>query len=489
MYAPLYRHLLLPAFDRLKGRRTFAYWERFEQTQWLSAEKHEKGQFAALHDLLAHAFATCPWYREQWQELGLSLARMQSLRDFQHWPLVTREDIAAHRTQMRSTLPMRLISKSTGGSSGVPLAFDLNSDSNDRRTAMMWRGYRWGGGEPGTRQLFVWGGALQNTPLWKRCKLALHTAFDNRRVINCFEFTPGKMARHAETLDRFRPDAIIAYTTPLYEFARYLEETGRTVRPPKSILVGAEKLHDFQRLLIERVLGAPVFETYGSREFMLIGAECEHHAGLHLSQENLLVEILDDDGRATPAGDEGNVVITDLFNFGMPFIRYVNGDRAVAGFEQCPCGRGLPLLKKVTGRTLDTLETPDGRKVPGELFPHLLKDFPAVRRFQVVQSDPRTIRVKLVAPQLSHDDREFITAGLRAVTGWMVDLEVEVVDDIPLTKAGKLRVVVRGSPDPALPTTAGLPSIWETCGPASVRGQETRAQPSASNFVNASSGP
>ena len=105
MYGPLYRHLLLPAFDRLKGRRTFAYWERFEQTQWLSAEKHEKRQFAALRDLLTHVFATCPWYRERWQEIGLSLARMQSLRDFQRWPLLTREDIVAHRAQMRSTRP------------------------------------------------------------------------------------------------------------------------------------------------------------------------------------------------------------------------------------------------------------------------------------------------------------------------------------------------------------------------------------------------
>jgi phenylacetate-CoA ligase len=175
---------------------------------------------------------------------------------------------------------------------------------------------------------------------------------------------------------------------------------------------------------------------------MLIGAECERHSGLHLSQENLLVEVLDDEGRPTPAGEEGNVVVTDLFNYGMPFIRYVNGDRAIAGFAPCPCGRGLPLLKKVTGRTLDTLTTPDGRRVPGELFPHLLKDFPAVRRFQVVQPDPGTIRVKLVAPQLSRNEHELITAGIRSVTGWIVNLEVEVVDNIPLTKAGKLRVVV-----------------------------------------------
>jgi len=164
---------------------------------------------------------------------------------------------------------------------------------------------------------------------------------------------------------------------------------------------------------------------------MLIGAECERHDGLHLSQENLYVEILDDAGRPTPAGEEGNVVITDLFNYGMPFIRYVNGDRAVAGWKTCPCGRGLPLLTKVTGRRLDTLETTDGRKVPGEFFPHLLKDYAAVRRFQVVQSTRDTITIKLVAPDFSDSDRESLLAAIRVCAGWEVHLDLQLVSEIP----------------------------------------------------------
>src|SRR5690606_25431630 len=144
---------------------------------------------------------------------------------------------------------------------------------------------------------------------------------------------------------------------------------------PRSVIVGAEKLYPFQRKLIEEAFAAPVFETYGSREFMLIAAECDRHEGLHLTSEHLLVEILDEDGRPTPAGEAGNVVITDLYNFGMPFIRYANGDRAIAGWSKCSCGRGLPLLRQVTGRRLDVLHSPDGRRIPGEFFPHCLKDF------------------------------------------------------------------------------------------------------------------
>ena len=300
------------------------------------------------------------------------------------------------------------MTKATGGSSGEPLQFDLDSGSNDRRTAMMWRGYNWAGGTPGTRQLYVWGTAVGKIPAWKRMKKELHQRIDNHLVLSCFEFTPDKMRQHFDRMNRYRADVIVAYTNPLYEFARYIQREGLTPVSPKSIIVGAEKLHSFQRDLIEKAFGAPVFETYGSREFMLIGAECDKHSGLHLSMENLLVEVLNDDGSPTPAGQEGNIVITDLFNYGMPFIRYVNGDRAVAGFDLCSCGRGLPLLKQVVGRQLDTLETPDGRKIPGEFFPHLIKDFPAIRRFQVVQETIEQITLKLVVDggSLTAIDRE-----------------------------------------------------------------------------------
>ena len=177
---------------------------------------------------------------------------------------------------------------------------------------------------------------------------------------------------------------------------------------------------------------------------MLIGAECDRHEGLHLTMENLLVEVLDDDGHPTPAGEEGQIAITDLYNYGMPFIRYLNGDRAVAGFASCSCGRGLPLLRKVVGRQLDILTTPSGRQIAGEFFPHLIKDFAPVRRFQVVQSRPEQIILKLVVDKNTWSPawRERLTREIQKQLDDTLQLTLEEVDDIPLTAAGKLRVVV-----------------------------------------------
>jgi phenylacetate-CoA ligase len=341
-----------------------------------------------------------------------------------------------------------LLKKATGGSSGVPLAFDLNPDSNDRRMAAWHRGYSWGGAGPGTKQWYLWGTAIGDVSRARRWKDALYNRLYRRRLASCFELSEARIPWFLADLNRYRPDCIVSYTNPLYSFARSLEERGVSPWSPASIIVGAEKLHDFQRELIERVFQAPVFETYGSREFMLIGGECDRHCGLHLTMENLLVEIVDDDGSPTPPGEEGNVVVTDLTIYWMPFIRYLNGDREIAGFGVCSCGRGLPLLKKVVGRRLDMLETPDGRRVPGELFPHLIKDFPAVRRFQVVQEAPEAIQVKLVVgPDWREETRRLLTGQIKEVIGPSVALDVVLVDDIPLTAAGKLRVVVRSLRD------------------------------------------
>jgi len=433
------------AFETLwKRRKTFTYWRELEQSQWHSAGELRESQIKALRRLLEHAAANCPYYQEAWQALGLRPATVQSLADFRRWPLIERGLIRANRARMRARSPsFRLIKKSTGGSTGEPLHFDLDVEANDRRMAAWHRGYSWAGAPPGTRQWYLWGGALGNVTRAKRLKDRLYYSLYGRRLVNCFFLTDASVPRYLADLNRFRPRTIVAYTNPLYTFARCLEERGLKPFSPHSIIVGAERLHDFQRELIERVFQAPLFETYGSREFTLIGAECDQHRGLHLTAENLVVEVLDDNGRPTPEGQEGNVVITDLTNYGMPFIRYANGDRAIAGFEDCRCGRGLPLLRQVVGRQLDILRTADGRHIPGEFFPHLFKEFPQIRRYQVVQSDVRTIRVRLmVASGIAQTEIASIKRQITEVVGGATIVEIEMTNHIPLAPSGKLQVVI-----------------------------------------------
>lgn len=446
MYQFLHRHVLLAGFESAyKRRKTFRYLRALERSQWFAPERIADLQFDGLRRLLPHAFENCAFYRRQWQERGLDPARLNSPAEFLRWPTIDRNDIRASREQMRAQAPgLKLIAKSTGGSTGEPVQFDLDLDSNDRRTAAAYRGYAWAGATPGTRQLHLWGVPLVEQSRARRLKDTIYHRIHRRRFLSTFGLGERTFHEYLDAMNRIRPHVIVAYTGSLYAFARMIEAKGLRPHSPRSIVVGAEKLHSFQRELIERVFGAPVFETYGSREFMLIGAECDRHCGLHLTQEHLFVEVLNADGSRASEGEEGEVVVTDLYNYGMPFVRYRTGDRAIAGFgASCSCGRGLPLLRAVTGRTMDTLTTPDGRLISGALFPHLLKDFPSVQRFQVVQDQPDHIVLRVIAGTgWVERDRDAIDRIVRSKLGPSVRFELASVDEIPLTAAGKLRVVI-----------------------------------------------
>lgn len=442
--AALHRNLVIRPFESLyHRRRVFRYWRDLEESQWLDRSALQALQFEALRRLVEHAARHCPWYRDSWREAGLGALQLKSIEDFARWPLVTRETVRLQRSAMRTTAPgIRLIPKATGGSSGEPLHFDLDTDSNDRRMAAWFRGYRWAGAGPGTRQFYLWGVPLGDVPEWKRWKLRVYDRIYRRNVVSSFGLSENAVPAVLRQMQRYRPDVVVGYTNPLYEFARSLKERGLQGPPLRGVVVGAEKLHGHQREAIEQAFQAPVFETYGSREFMMMAGECDRHAGLHLVFEHLLVEVVDDDGRPANPGTEGSVVVTDLYNYGMPFVRYLNGDRAIAGFGSCPCGRGLPTLQQVTGRQLDIVVTPDGRRVPGEIFPHLLKDFAAVRRFQVIQERRDEVVLRLVVTGPEPAPLEAIRPILEAALGPRVALKIEIVSEIPVSRSGKLQVVV-----------------------------------------------
>jgi phenylacetate-CoA ligase len=454
----LHRRFLLPAFEGgLKRRKTFPYWKELEQSQWLSIEELEVRQLQSLQRLLSYAGTNCPYYGRRWTELGLNWAENLTREEFTRFPVIDRSTVRENRQQLRSQAPgIRLLSKSTGGSTGAPLSFDYDSDSLDRRFAAWHRGYGWAGARPGTKQFYFWGVPLGDRTLGQRGKDMLYNWLYRRSVVSCFDFREDQAEAVIRRYNHCRPDVLVAYTTPLYYLARAVEERQLRPHPPQAVIVGAEKLYPFQRRQIERAFRAPVFETYGTREFMLLGAECDRHQGLHLSMENCLIEILTDDGRPTAAGEEGNVVVTDLTNYGMPFIRYANGDRAVAGWKTCSCGRGLPLLTQVVGRRLDIIRTPDGRLVPGEFFPHLLKDYPAVRRFQVVQDTLDCVQLHVVLNGAwSKADQAALEKEIRRVLGPAMRCNIAPVSDIPVTAAGKHQVVVNRCPAPGVPAVSG----------------------------------
>lgn len=443
VYENLLRHVVWPAYEGVLRRRdTPRHMRDYEREQWLSPERLEALQMDRLRSLLDWCWHEVPYYRRRWTEIGMRPGDIRSMADFATLPVLTKGDIRHHADELKaSSLKDTLGYKATGGSTGEPLRFGFTRESNDRRVAVMWRGYGWAGSRMGRRTLFLWGGAVGSPSTAHRIKDRIYNAVFARKLLDSFHMNETNLASYAEAIDAYKPEVLVGYVGPLVRLAEWLLATGRHIARPASIIGAAEALHPFQREIIERAFGAPAFNTYGCREFMLIASECEHRDGLHVNADHLVVETLVD-GHPVTHGS-GEVAITDLFNRGMPFIRYVNGDMATHAEHRCPCGRGLPMLASVDGRKLDAIRTPAGHVLPGEFFPHMLKDVPGLQRFQLVQRRLDRLDLSIVRGD-GFDDASlaYIRREVGKVIGDSAELHCHFVDDIPLTRSGKLRVTV-----------------------------------------------
>ena len=443
-YETLFRHVLFPFYETgLRRRRTLAYLAEYERNQWLQPEQIAALQWTKLKRLIEHCHREVPYYQRRWRELGMQPGDIRSIADYQRLPVLTKHDIRSHFEELKAdSFRGQLLYKNTGGSTGEPLRFGYTRESNDRRTAVMWRGYEWAGARMGRRSLFLWGGAVGDPTRSHQIKDRLYHGAFGRRILNTFTMNESNLASYADAIDRYRPEIIVAYVGPLVRLAQWLIAERRPVFRPQAILGAAEALHEFQRQIIEQAFGCPAYNTYGCREFMLIASECEQRNGLHVNADHLVVET------GVPAAAEGgDIVITDLHNYGMPFLRYVNGDLATPDARACACGRGLPLLRRIEGRKLDAIRSADGRILPGEFFPHMLKDVAGLRRYQVVQRALDHLDLLIVRGDDFDDSAlDYIRREVAKVLGDSVEVRCHFVDDIPLTKTGKFRVTVSELP-------------------------------------------
>lgn len=442
MYQPLFTKVLFPFYERLIAKRkTLDYMKEYESNLHLSLSDIEKLQLNKLKHLLCHAYKHCEYYRETWDRIGFDPSTLTSKDQLEALPLVTKQTIQDHYDGfVAKDWATNNIKKTTGGSTGIPFRFELDWESHERRQAVMWRGYGWLGAPLGRKSTYLWGADLAPKSGLARLKDALFHRFYNRIMINSFEMAEDNLGDYVERINAAQSPVIVSYVNPLVTLSKYIIDNNVSVYAPERILTGAEPLFEYQRKVIEKAFNAPVYNTYGCREFMLMAAECSERSGLHINQDHLVLELIDGSGNSSNSGD---VVVTDLHNYGFPLIRYVTGDRATLSEKVCPCGNPLPLLKSIDGRKLDAIRTREGKIIPGEFFPHLIKDYDFVRRFQVIQKAVSGITVKLECfEDPSDQDLGNLSAAMRQLAGDDFGVEFEIVKEIPLTVSGKYRVTV-----------------------------------------------
>jgi phenylacetate-CoA ligase len=450
LYGPLLAKALFPAYEAARGRPTVPLLRYLQATERWSIDALRDLQLGFLRRLLRHAYQHTAHYREVMDERGLRPEDIETIDDLRKLPLLDRDTVRATlHARASGAPPFATIKKSTSGTTGEPVVVEYNDESRHWRDATRWRGYGWAGYRIGNRAFHYWGFGPKNPSWMKRQKVALDHFLKRDLYVDCTPRGEEALAAAVKQLRSWRPHAMVAYAAGAAALAAYVNDHNLRDWKDFPVLVGAERLWPKDREQIERAFG-PAFETYGCREVMLMSSECEAHDGMHTSMETMIVEILvrEPDGsmRAARPGETGEVVITDLHNLACPMIRYVNGDMAVAHAEgPCSCGRTLTKIGPVEGRTTETLRDGRGNAVGGLVFNILFGVMDQVaKKFQVVQKADGRVVMKVV-PTLGDVLPESNSQAIHQFAQKYLPgapFAIEYVNDIPLTAAGKRKVVV-----------------------------------------------
>ncbi|HKQ75643.1 MAG TPA: hypothetical protein VJ810_18235 [Blastocatellia bacterium] len=415
-------------FEGMSFRREAAAWSHEQKMEWI---------LRRLRFCVRRAYRETIYYRELFDRIGFDPRVDFSFEDFSQLPALSREDVDRAGDQIVSDRlpPERLRRDSTGGSTGKPTQIWMGPEESGWRESSGEMFMRRLGLPSGTRTAYFWGHHLD--PLaTDTLRARVHGFISNTRMFNCFRLSPEVFESVHREFERWRPTCIVAYATSLGQMAEYILERGyRPNYPSRCLVTGAEKLIPHHRSLVEAAFGRPVHERYGGRDVGFVAYQMDPAKShdFEIDWADLLVEPETD-------GPESSILITKLHADGMPMIRYRNDD-----IGRFPEGSrpGYPTfsLHEVVGRVTDGIWLTDGRWVHGNEFPHLLKDYP-VREYMLLQRPDYSVRLMIVPKDGFGDEslrriEHLVTANLPGL-----DFKMEMVDQVPRTRANKWRPVV-----------------------------------------------
>ena len=441
-YTAAVSRLIFPLHERMKGHDSVALRRALEESQWWPAARIEGHQVERLREFLVAASADVPYYERLFRDAGFAPCGLNSLADLAGIPVLTKALIRSNAEDLKRRGAARLIRYNTGGSSGEPLVFYMGRDRVTHDVAAKWRATRWWGVDIGDPEIVVWGSPIE---LGAQDRVrALRDRVLRTTLLPAFEMSAAKLDGFLAEIRARRPSMMFGYPSALAHIAKHAASRGQALDDVgvRVVFVTSERLYPEQRDLISRAFGCPVANGYGGRDAGFIAHECPS-GGMHITAEDIIVEIVDGAGRPQPPGVAGEIVVTHLATGSFPFIRYRTGDVGVLDPAPCACGRGLPLIREIQGRTTDFVVARDGTVMHGLALVYVVRDLPAIRKFKIVQESIEHTRVLLaVDPAFDHGAVERIRAAMAQRLGDGVRIDVDVVADIPAEASGKYRYVV-----------------------------------------------
>jgi phenylacetate-CoA ligase len=419
-----------PAVPDPAGALMLALQLQLQHSQWWTPQALEAAQLRQLGLVLAHAYDTVPFYRERLHDVGFDPKAGLDRESFGKLPLLRREELQlatdALRSQQVPATHGRLVEHSTSGSTGRPIK-TLGTEVTQ----------------------FFWNALTLREHLWHQRNLAGKLAAIRTTVeegvasgwgpSTDVAFATGPCATlnirtdidtQLQWLAAQAPDYLLSHPSNVQALAQRSMAQGIPLPSLRQVRTFGETVTPELRRTCREAWGVGVADSYSAQEIGYIALQCPQHEHYHVQSENVLVEILNDRNEACAPGEVGRVVISTLHNFAMPLLRYEILDYAEVG-ELCPCGRGLPVIKRVLGRQRNLVTLPDGRRhwpsFPAESWAHIAP----IRQIQLVQKALDHIEARLVAARpLSAEEERQLAAALQQGLGYPFRITLQYAEQI-----------------------------------------------------------
>ena len=431
-----------PGLPNRHATHNLALLYQLEHSQWLPAEDMLHLQFRQINLLLRHAFETVPYYRERRQAWGIDFDQAITRQEYSRCiPILTRAEVQELGERLLSAeIPQshgKTGSVFTFGSTGMPIKVIKTELTETLWKAFTLRDHLWHR-DPNLKLASIrpLSGNEASYPEGK--------VFKNWGSVEAHTLVTGASALlnigtriqdQVEWLQRFDPDYLLTYPGNIQAIAIYCERNGVRFAQLKQVHTVSDLLRPEVRKICHEVMDVPVIDVYSGAEVGYIALQCPESENLHIQSESVFVEVLDENGKVCQPGEVGAVVITPLHNFAMPLLRYAIGDFAEVGL--CSCGRTLPVLRRIMGRTRSMVRLPNGDEFYAS-FQDLLTGFEMIRQFQVVRRAREALEVKLVVTRkLSVPEEAGLTEILRARFRYPFNVSFSYHDEIPRSTGGK----------------------------------------------------
>jgi len=442
LYTRLVSNVIFPLQERLKHHDTVQVRRLMEASQWWPAERIAVLQADRLRAFLTDIGTHVPYYRKLFASTGFDPSAVKSTADLQALPFLTKAVIKENTDALRADDAKGLARFNTGGSSGVPLIFFIGTERVTHDVAAKWRATRWWDVDIGDPEVVVWGSPIE-LGTQDRMRL-IRDKLMRTELLPAFEMSDERVEAFIARIRQMRPKMVFGYPSAISHIAGYAEKKGLRLDDlgVKVVFVTSERLYDHQREVISRVFASPVANGYGGRDAGFIAHACPS-GSMHITAEDIVVEIIDGDGNVLPHGQSGEIVVTHLATRDYPFVRYRTGDVGVLSDHACPCGRGLPVLSEIQGRSTDFVIAADGTVMHGLALIYVLRDIPGVASFKIVQETTLLTTVFVEPGKLfKAEDVTRIEEGLKRRLGEAVTIDVKLVDVVPAEASGKFRYVI-----------------------------------------------